>query len=305
MPESAIKLEGLTKYYGRVLGVSNLTFEIFPGEVFGFLGPNGAGKTTAMRALVGLLKITSGRAEILGMDVSTATPEIRRRIGYLPGSPSLYENLTGWEHLLFLSHMRNMDCTREIKSIAERLDLDLTRHIRDLSKGNQQKVGVVQAFMHQPEILILDEPTSGLDPIVQREFAVLVDEAQSRGTAVLLSSHVLSEVEHLADRIVIINAGKQLLVDEISHLKDRTIRSIDLFFPGQISDDVFLKIPGVKDVRVYGNRVNCTLVGGENALLRAAVEHGVESVQTHESSLDDIFFSIVSGGDDRGETFTA
>jgi len=134
---------------------------------------------------------------------------------------------------------------------------------------------------------------------------VLVDEAQSRGTAVLLSSHVLSEVEHLADRIVIINAGKQLLVDEISHLKDRTIRSIDLFFPGQISDDVFLKIPGVKDVRVYGNRVNCTLVGGENALLRAAVEHGVESVQTHESSLDDIFFSIVSGGDDRGETFTA
>lgn len=298
MPKPAIRIEQLTKYYGPDLGVADLTFEVYPGEVFGFLGPNGAGKTTAMRALVGLLKITSGRAEIFGMDVSNATPEIRRRIGYLPGSPSLYENFTGWEHLLFLSRMRGVDCTGEIKSIAQRLDLDLHRRIRDLSRGNQQKVGVIQAFMHQPDILILDEPTSGLDPIVQREFAVLVDEAQSRGAAILLSSHVLSEVEHLADRIVIINAGKQLLVDEISHLKERTIRSIDLFFSSPVSKEIFSEIAGVKEVRVYGNRVNCTVVGAENALLRSAVECGVESVQTHESSLDDIFFSIISGGED-------
>lgn len=297
MPKSAIKFEGLTKFYGHDLGVADLTFEVFPGEVMGFLGPNGAGKTTAMRALVGLLKITSGRAEILGTDVSTANPEVRRRVGYLPGSPSLYENLTSWEHLLFLSRMRGVDCTREIRSMAERLDLDLSRHIHDLSKGNQQKVGVVQAFMHHPDVFVLDEPTSGLDPIVQREFAVLVDEAKSRGAAVLLSSHVLSEVEHLADRIVIVNAGKQLLVDEIAHLKERTIRSIDLFFASPITERIFSVIPGVKEVRVYGNRVNCTIVGGENALLRIAVEHGVESVQTHESSLDDIFFSIIEGGD--------
>lgn len=298
MPKPAIRFERLTKYYGRDLGVADLTFEVYPGEVFGFLGPNGAGKTTAMRALVGLLMITSGRAEILGVDVSSATPEIRRRIGYLPGSPSLYENLTGLEHLLFLSRMRGVDCTREIKSIAQRLDLDLHRHIHDLSRGNQQKVGVIQAFMHQPDILILDEPTSGLDPIVQREFAVLVDEAQSRGAAVLLSSHVLSEVEHLADRVVIINAGKQLLVDEISRLKERTVRSIDLFFTSPVAKDIFSEITGVKEVRVYGNRVNCTVIGAENELLRSAVEHGVESVQTHESSLDDIFFSIISGGGD-------
>jgi len=297
MPKPAIKFEGLTKFYGHDLGVADLTFEVFPGEVMGFLGPNGAGKTTAMRALVGLLKITSGRAEILGTDVGTANPEVRRRVGYLPGSPSLYENLTSWEHLLFLSRMRGVDCTREIRSMAERLDLDLQRHIRDLSKGNQQKVGVVQAFMHHPDVFVLDEPTSGLDPIVQREFAVLVDEAKSRGAAVLLSSHVLSEVEHLADRVVIVNAGKQLLVDEISHLKERTIRSIDLFFASPITESIFSEISGVIEVRVYGNRLNCTIVGGENALLRTAVEHGVESVQTHESSLDDIFFSIIEGGD--------
>jgi ABC-2 type transport system ATP-binding protein len=293
----AIKLEGLTKYYGHNLGVANLTFEVYPGEVVGFLGPNGAGKTTAMRALVGLLKINSGHAAILGMDVSTAGAAVRIQVGYLPGSPSLYENLTGWEHLVFLARMRGTDCKPMINSIAERLDLDLHRHIRDLSKGNQQKVGVVQAFMHQPEVLILDEPTSGLDPIVQREFAVLVDAAQMRGAAILLSSHVLSEVEHLADRVVIINAGQQLLVDEISHLKQRTIRSIDLFFPHPVAREVFSSIAGIKEVHVVGNRVNCQVIGSENVLLRTAVEHGVESVQSHESSLDDIFFSIIQGGD--------
>jgi ABC-2 type transport system ATP-binding protein len=297
MSKPSIKLVGLTKYYGHDLGVADLTFQISPGEVVGFLGPNGAGKTTTMRVLVGLLKSTSGSAEILGEDVNKANPQMRKQLGYLPGSPSLYENLTSWEHLLFLARMRGLDCTREIQSIADRLELDLSRHIRDLSKGNQQKVGVVQAFMHQPDVLILDEPTSGLDPIVQREFALIIAEAQSRGAAILLSSHVLSEVEHLADRVVIINAGKQLLVDEISHLKQRTIRSIDLFFAQPVSKDIFSVISGVQEVAVFGNRVNCTVVGTENALLRISVEHGLESVQTHESSLDDIFFSIIAGGD--------
>ena len=297
MPAAAIKYVGMTKYYGRDLGIADLTFEVFPGEVMGFLGPNGAGKTTAMRVLVGLLSITSGRAEILGTAVSSANFELRRRVGYLPGSPSLYENLTSWEHLLFLSRMRGLDCSHEIKSMAGRLDLDLTRHIHELSKGNQQKVGVIQAFMHHPEVLILDEPTSGLDPIVQREFAVLIDEAKSRGASILLSSHVLSEVEHLADRVVIINAGKQILEDKISHLRDRTIRSIDLFFTVPVPAELFSGIVGVKEVRIYGNRINCTVIGAETALLRVAVENGVESVQTHESTLDDIFFSIIEGGE--------
>jgi ABC-2 type transport system ATP-binding protein len=302
MPVPAISLKGLTKYYGHDLGVMGVTFEVSPGEVMGFLGPNGAGKTTTMRALVGLLKLTSGQAHIRGEEVSINSHAMRKEIGYLPGSPALYESLSGWEHLNFLARMRGLDCTHEIRSMAERFDLDLGRKIKELSKGNQQKVGVIQAFMHKPAVLILDEPTSGLDPIVQREFGTLVDETQSRGAAILLSSHVLSEVEHLADRVVIINAGKQLLVDDIRNLKKRTLRTIDLFFGAPVAIEVFSKVHGIKDVQAAGNRVTCTVIGAETELLRIAVENGLDSVQTHESNLDEIFFSIVEGGDPNGFT---
>jgi ABC-2 type transport system ATP-binding protein len=296
MPTPAISLQALTKYYGRDLGVAGVTFDVYPGEVIGFLGPNGAGKTTTMRSLVGLLNITSGRAQILGEEVAVTASGLRSRIGYLPGAPALYQNLTGLQHLKFLANMRGLDCNEQIHLMAERFDLDLGRRIHELSKGNQQKVGVIQAFMHQPEVLIFDEPTSGLDPIVQREFSAIVEEMQTRGVAVLLSSHVLSEVEHLADRVVIVNAGRQVLVEEISRLKERTIRTIDLFFALPVKEEIFRGISGIKDLRIFGKRVSCTVVGAENALLRCAVENGLESVQTHESSLDDIFLSLVAGG---------
>lgn len=300
MPTPAISLQGLTKYYGDDLGVGDVTFDVFPGEVIGFLGPNGAGKTTTMRSLVGLLNITSGRAQILGEEVGVTATALRGRIGYLPGAPALYKNLTALDHLEFLARMRKIDCTNEILTMAQRFDLDLGRRIHELSKGNQQKVAVIQAFMHKPEVLILDEPTSGLDPIVQREFSALVDDMQARGSAILLSSHVLSEVEHLADRVVIVNAGKQILVEEISKLKEKTLRTIDLYFGAPVSENVFAGVSGIKDLQIFGNRVSCAVVGAENAVLRVAVEHGLESVQTHESSLDDIFFSLVSGGDTNG-----
>lgn len=300
MPTPAISIQGLTKFYGRDLGVEGVTFDVFPGEVIGFLGPNGAGKTTTMRSLVGLLNITSGRAQILGQEVGVAASALRAKIGYLPGAPALYKNLTGLQHLEFLAKMRGVDCSEEIHSMAERFDLDMDRHIHELSKGNQQKVAVIQAFMHKPDVLILDEPTSGLDPIVQREFSAIVDEMQKRGAAILLSSHVLSEVEHLADRVVIVNAGKQVLVEEISRLKEKTVRTIDLYFGAPVNAEVFAGISGIKDLRIYGNRVSCTVIGAENALLRCAVDNGLESVQTHESSLDDIFFSLVSGGEASG-----
>ncbi len=296
----AISLQGLTKYYGHDLGVSDVAFDVFPGEVIGFLGPNGAGKTTTMRCLVGLLEITSGTAQIFGESVGINSFEQRAQIGYLPGSPALYKNLTAGDHLKFLAKMRKIDCTGQIHSMAERFDLNLGRRIHELSKGNQQKVAVIQAFMHKPKVLILDEPTSGLDPIVQREFSAIVDDMQSQGAAILLSSHVLSEVEHLADRVVVINAGKQLLVEEISELKKRTVRTIDLFFTVPVGNEIFSDVSGIKDIRNYGNRVSCTVIGAENSLLRRAVEHGLESVQTHESSLDDIFFSLVSAGDNNG-----
>ena len=297
---SAISLTGLTKYYGRQLGVADLTFTVEPGEVFGFLGPNGAGKTTAMRMLVGLLRITRGSATILGQDVGTAPPAMRSRIGYLPGALALYRNLTGWEYLSFMARMRGQDLAPRIRGLSERLNLDLDRHIHDLSKGNQQKIGVVQAFMHAPEVLILDEPTGGLDPIVQREFEALVEETTAHGAAVLLSSHVLSEVEHLAERVAILNDGHLLVVEHIEHLKQRAVHTVELTFPQPIDTAAFADLASVDFVTAHGAVVSCHVVGAETELLRTAVSLGVETVRTQEPSLDDIFLSLVTGGDGHG-----
>jgi ABC-2 type transport system ATP-binding protein len=292
----AIELRGLTKYYGRQLGVADLTFTVMPGEVFGFLGPNGAGKTTAIRAIMSLISITRGSALVLGEDVARAPAQLRSRIGYLPGALALYGNLNGYEYLHFMARVRGMNLTAAIASLSERMNLDLTRHIHDLSKGNQQKIGVVAAFMHDPEVLILDEPTGGLDPIVQREFELLIDERQQRGAAILLSSHVLSEVDHLAQRVGIIDKGHLIVVEGIDDLKARALRTIELDFPTEVDTEPFARLPGVTDVRVRGRQVICTVTGQETELLRLAADLGILSVRTHEPGLEQIFFSMVQGG---------
>jgi ABC-2 type transport system ATP-binding protein len=276
---SALELQDLTKYYGSDLGIDGVSFEVTRGETFGFLGPNGAGKTTTMRLLLGLIKPTSGTASILGKDISQGPP-VRESVGYLPGSLELYENLTGHEFLTFFARMRKRDCKKQIDALSKRFDLDLTRHIHDLSKGNRQKLGVVQAFMHEPDLLLLDEPTSGLDPLVQREFADLVRETTARGGTLLLSSHVMSEVELLTDRVAIINVGKLVLVERIVDLKARAIRSVEL--------------DSVKEVTTHRNRIICKVSGSENELLRLAVENNVQMVMTHEPDLNEIFLGLIS-----------
>jgi ABC-2 type transport system ATP-binding protein len=293
----AICLDRLTKYYGRQRGIEDVSFDVAPGEVFGFLGPNGAGKTTTMRTLLGLLRVTRGSATILGVDIVGAPPALRQRVGYLPGALALYENLTGRSYLAFLARMRGLDLTTQIEELGERFDLDLSRHIHDLSKGNRQKVGVVQAFMHDPEVLILDEPTGGLDPLAQREFEALLEERRARGAAVLLSSHVLSEVDHLAQRVAIIDAGRLVALEDIDALKERAARSIDLDFPQPVSASEFTTMPAVTEAFAQGDRVSCTVVGAETDLLRRAVELGVTSVHTHDVSLEDVFFSLVGKAD--------
>ena len=293
----AIEIAGLTKFYGRQLGVADLAFDVAPGEVFGFLGPNGAGKTTAIRMLMGLLRITRGRATVLGHDVATAPPALRARIGYLPGALALYRNLSGRQYLGYTARMRGLDLDHVIEGLAERLNVDLGRHLHDLSRGNQQKVGVIQAFMHDPDVLILDEPTSGLDPLVQREFEGMMAEAAARGAAVLLSSHILAEVEQQADRVAIIDEGHLLVVEHIDTLKQRALRTIDLEFPADVPIDSFRSLASVSSVEGTTRRVTCTVIGGENELLRTAVELGVDSVRTREPSLEDVFMSLVAGGD--------
>ena len=292
-PNVAISLEKLTKNYGSTRGITEVTFDVNAGEVMGFLGPNGAGKTTAIRTLLGLIKATSGNATILGKNALVPNVELRRKIGYLPGIAATYDRYSALKYLDFLAHMRGLELESEIRTLARRLDLDINEHIHDLSKGNRQKVSVIQAFMHSPEVLFLDEPTSGLDPLVQREFEKILDEARDRGAAIILSSHVLSEVEHLADRIAIINQGAIVIVDEISTLKSKARRRIDLFFDQKISKNDFSKVPNIKEIEVEDGSLHCVVTGSEHELLKRAVELGVSEVRTQESSLEEIFLDLV------------
>ena len=292
-PKVAISLEKLTKNYGSTRGITEVTFDVNAGEVMGFLGPNGAGKTTAIRTLLGLIKATSGNATILGKNALVPNIELRRKIGYLPGIAATYDRYSALKYLDFLAHMRGLKLESEIRTLARRLDLDINEHIHDLSKGNRQKVSVIQAFMHSPEVLFLDEPTSGLDPLVQREFEKILDEARDRGAAIILSSHVLSEVEHLADRIAIINQGAIVIVDEISTMKSKARRRIDLFFDQKISKNDFSKVPNIKEIEVEDGSLHCVVTGSEHELLKRAVELGVSEVRTQESSLEEIFLDLV------------
>ena len=294
--QSIISLVNLSKYYGETIGIEDISFDVAPGEVLGFLGPNGAGKTTAMRVLVGLIHATSGSASLLGNVALNFDAKLRADVGYLPGTLELYRQMSGQEFLTFLARMRQRDCTERIRNLAERLDVDLTKKLSDLSKGNRQKIGVVQAFMHEPKVLILDEPTSGLDPLVQREFEAILNEARERGAGVLLSSHVLSEVEHLADRVAVLDKGKLLAVERISTLKSRATRTLDFTFEQAVNQKTFEDVSGVKHVSIRDGRVTCEVVGPETQLLKVAVDHGVVNVRSREVSLNDVFIALVENG---------
>ena len=293
--QAAISVQGLTKYYGSRLGVEDVSFDVHPGQVMGFLGPNGSGKTTVMRLLVGLLRITRGEARILGEDVNDPKGRVRRHVGYLPGTLALYENMTVGQYLSLLADLRGSDCFTEALAMCARLQLSAASPIKGLSKGNKQKVGVVQAFMHSPPVLILDEPTAGLDPIVQREFENLVRERCRSGAAILLSSHVLSEVEQLASDVVILDHGHLVVQDRIEVLKARIERRIRFDFSFIPATETFADCPGVIHAERNDRSIMCTVVGSEAPVLERASQAGVESVRTFEPSLDDIFLTATSG----------
>lgn len=291
--EPTVILRDLTKFYGSSLGVEGVDLDVAPGTVCGLLGPNGSGKTTILRMVLGLLTITRGTATVFGIDVATSPPAWRSRVGYLPGELSLYKNQTVQQYLSYLAALRSGDYSARIADLCSRMSLDPTKHIGDLSKGTKQKVAVVQAFMHSPDLLILDEPTSGLDPIIQREFEELIHEECARGAAIILSSHVMSEAERLSTHVSIVNKGRLVLTDDIASLKVRVVRSIELEFPQPVDPQAFHAIPNVQSVDRNRNIVTCTVVGSENALLRLAADMGVTAVRTHEQSLDQIFLDVV------------
>jgi len=292
---AVVRAEKLTKRYGRTTALRDLDLEVREGEVFGLLGPNGAGKTTTLRLLLDLIRPTRGRVLLFGEDLATAPVALRRRVGYLPGNLALYDDLTGAELLELLAELRNHPDLTAAHRLAEQLDLDLGRRAGELSKGNRQKLGVVQAFQHGPDLLVLDEPASGLDPLAQRVLHAAVRAHAEGGGTVLFSSHVLSEVEQVADRVGILLGGRLQVVDRVDHLKANALRALTFTFDEPVDTAVFERIPGVREVTSHGSTVACRVVGNVGELVRAASGLGLVNVTSAEPDLEDIFLDYVEG----------
>jgi ABC-2 type transport system ATP-binding protein len=297
MGAEIVRAEELTKSYGENRGIVDVDFSVDAGEVFGFLGPNGAGKTTTIRLLLDLIRPSSGRLSIFGLDSRRDSVAIRRRLGYLPGDLRLYERMTGRELLRFFGHLRGSDKISRGEQLAGRLDLDLGRQIKELSRGNRQKVGLLQAFLHDPDLLVLDEPTSGLDPLVQETFQDLVREVTERGGTVFLSSHVLSEVQQVADRVALIRDGRLLLVDTVENLRARSLTHVEVTFSEPPPRDAFAAVTGVRELERHGDVVRFALEGEIDPLVKALARFHLRALDVHEADLEDIFMALY-----RGET---
>ncbi|MDH3499548.1 MAG: ABC transporter ATP-binding protein [Acidimicrobiia bacterium] len=296
--DTAISATGLTKYYGSVRGIEDVDLDVQRGEVFGFLGPNGAGKSTTIRLLVDLLRPTRGSLTVLGLDPRRDSLEVRSRVGYVPGDLSMYGDMTGRQICWYFGGLRGLDVEPAAEAIATRLDLDLDRPISAYSTGNRQKVGLVQAFMHEPDLLILDEPTAGLDPLVQQEFYGMIREAQAAGRTVFLSSHVLPEVERIADRVAIIREGRILVVDEVLAIKERAVRRIELHFAEAVDASRFEVLDSVRSVHgsADGTAVILTVESSMDQVIKKAAEFNVRNIISHDGELEDVFLAYYRGG---------
>ena len=294
---AVIQTDRLTKYYDGSRGVVDLDLTVEAGAVFGFLGPNGAGKTTTIRLLLDLIRPTSGDANVLGLDARRDSIAIRRRVGYLPGEYTLYPRLTGEETLRYLGNLRGGVDRAKVTALAERLDFDLSRRAGDLSTGNKRKLGLIQAFMHEPELLILDEPTGGLDPLVQREFYRMVDETRERGQTVFLSSHVLPEVERVCERVAFVREGRLVAVENVAALGQRSVHRVEIDFAGPAPTAEFAALPEVDHMVSNEHRLAFTVTGSLDAVVKTAARHEVVALTSHEPDLEDLFITYYGGGD--------
>jgi ABC-2 type transport system ATP-binding protein len=308
---SAILLERMTKSYGRHRGVTDLELEVEPGCVFGFLGPNGAGKTTTIRVLLDLIRATSGRALVFGLDSRRESMVIRRRCGYLPGELSLYGRLTGDQTLRYFANLRGGVDGASIRLLCEQLDFDRAKKVADLSTGNRRKLGLIQALMHRPELLILDEPTAGLDPLVQHEFYHLVEVAREAGQTVFLSSHNLPEVQRVCDRVAFIREGELVAVEDVAALTGRAVRELEVTFAAPVPAAAFEGIDGVTGVTANraglgpgvgpsavpgtgpGAHTLCLTVSGSlDATVKMLARYEVLTVTSREPDLEDVFLTF-------------
>ena len=294
-----IQTNRLTKSYGRNRGIIDVTFDIQEGEVFGFLGPNGAGKTTTMRTLMGLLRANSGSATIGGLDCWTQSTEVKKLVGYLPGEFTFDPGMRGAQILEYLGHLRGGVDQTYLKQLIQRLDLDPTHKFRQYSSGNKRKIGLIQAFMHKPRVLILDEPTSGLDPLNQQEFYKMVAEVRAEGRTVFLSSHILPEVEHTCDRVAIIREGQLVKIDHVSALKDIHQHDVEISFADPASAAWFEHVAGVikAETGADGRTVQLYVQGPLTEVIRIAGERGATNIVTHEPTLEEVFLRFYQGDD--------
>ncbi|HEU5306467.1 MAG TPA: ABC transporter ATP-binding protein [Acidimicrobiia bacterium] len=289
-PHAAIRTEGLTKDFGGGHGVFALDLEVERGEIFGFLGPNGAGKSTTMRMLLDLIRPTSGSATVLGLDTHRDSLELRHRVGFLPGDFELYPKLTGREVLDFFAALNGGVDRRVLDDLVERFDAQLDRPVHDLSTGNRQKLGIVQAFMHEPECLILDEPIAGIDPLVQHSFHALLEEVAAEGRTVFLSSHTLSEVERVAKRIAILRRGRLVVVDTVADLLQVARQRYDIEFGATApAADALRSVEGVEEVDGDGPRLVVSFTGAPDPLIKAIAAYDVRSLRSHDADLEEVF----------------
>jgi ABC-2 type transport system ATP-binding protein len=286
--DAAVQTHGLTKDFGSGRGVFDLDLEVRQGEILGFLGPNGAGKSTTMRLLMGLASPTAGSVQVLGSEVTRRAVDLRRRIGYLAGDFALYP-VTGAAVLDYFARLNAAVAPGRVGELAERFAADLDRPVRELSTGNRQKLGLIQAFMHDPELFILDEPIAGLDPLVQRNFHDLLHEVREQGRTVLLSSHTLSEVDRVADRVAILRAGRLVVVDQLDRLRAAALRRWEVEFAQPPDAEAFRGLAGVRHVEAAGARLRIDFEGSADAIVKALARHDVIEVRTHDGDLEQVF----------------
>lgn len=286
--EPVIVLDGLTKRYGQHRGIEQLTLSVGQGEIFGFIGPNGAGKSTTIRTLMGLLRPTGGCASIFGLDCSRHAAEIAKDVGYLPSEHCCYDHLKVKEMLQYTADLYRMDCGGRMRTLAERLQLDLSRRIGDLSLGNKKKVGIVSALLPSPKLLILDEPTSGLDPLAQQTFYALLREENERGATIFFSSHVLSEVQKLCDRVAILREGRLVDVQSMRQLRENGYKKITLTAKTAIAED-FFAMPGVANLKRAANSASFLFNGSAAAIVARLHQLPLEDILIEEPSLEEIF----------------
>ena len=287
----AIRTEGLTKDYGHGHGIFDLDLEIRAGETFGFIGPNGAGKSTTIRLLMDFIRATRGHAELLGLDSRRDSLAVKRLVGFIPGELPEFPNHRGIEILELFANLRGGVEPRRIEELAQRLELDIRRKYREYSHGNKQKLMLVQAFMHGPRLLILDEPTLGLDPVIQQVFRSLLREAASGGATVFLSSHVLSEVQEICDRVGIVADGRLRTVGTLEELRELHVHRVDAHLERAVDPARIAGIAGVSDVRITDHHVLLRMQGNFEPLLDALVPSGIVEIDSEEMSLEEVFLA--------------